>query len=219
MIIIFDLDDTLYDEKTFVLSGFLVVAQYLENKYDIAANNSYQIMKNILVKEGRGEIFDRLLELNGLYSKKEVKKCINIYRYHRPALSLFPEAKEFLDFVSSPLYLVTDGHKLVQKNKVDALGIRRHFKKVYLTHQYGRIYAKPSTYCFEKIRNLEKCSWSEMVYVADNPKKDFVNLNPLGVHTIRVLTGDYKDMIVDPDFDAQYKISDMSHLKEIILEI
>ena len=31
-----------------------------------------------------------------------------------------------------------------------------------------------------------------MVYVGDDPNKDFVNLNPLGMKTVRVLTGRFK---------------------------
>ena len=28
---------------------------------------------------------------------------------------------------------------------------------------------------------MEKCNWNQMVYVADDPNKDFYRLNPLGV--------------------------------------
>ena len=81
----------------------------------------------------------------------------------------------------TPLYLVTDGHKIAQARKVAALGIHCRFRKVYLTHRYGLRHAKPSIRCFERIRERERCRWDQMVHVADNPAKDFVNLTRLGL--------------------------------------
>lgn len=215
-ILIFDLDDTLYDERTFVISGFLTVARYLEEKYGLNAVSSFSFMEKSLDTKGRGHIFDEVLRRVDLYSKTEVKKCISVYRHHNPVLSLFPEAKIFLENNLNNLYLVTDGHKIVQYNKIKSLGIEDKFNKIYLTHRYGIIHAKPSIHCFEKIREIEKCSWSQMIYVGDNPLKDFVNLNPLGVQTIRVKTGQYKDLHVDPLFDAKHTIKDLSYLEQFL---
>ena len=36
--------------------------------------------------------------------------------------------------------------------------------------------------------------WEELVYIGDNPAKDFVNLNGVGAKTIRVLIGMHADM-------------------------
>lgn len=219
MILIFDLDDTLYDERTFVLSGFSAVARYLEEKYGLNASSSFNLMETLLDTEGRGKIFDEVLQTFDIFTKTNVKKCISIYRHHRPSLSLFPEGKVLLDKYIDNLYLVTDGNSNVQYNKVQSLGIEDNFKKIFLTHRYGIIHAKPSIYCFEKIRSIEKCSWSQMVYIGDNPLKDFVNLNPLGVQTIRVKTGQYKNLQVDPPFDAKHIIKDLSYLEQFLCEL
>lgn len=216
MILIFDLDDTLYDERTFVLSGFLAVARYLEEKYGMDAVSSFHYMKTLLDTEGRGQIFNEVLKRFGCFSKTEVKKCISVYRHHRPSLSLFPEAQVLLENNLNNLYLVTDGHKIVQHNKIKSLGIEDKFKKIYLTHRYGIVHAKPSIHCFEKIRAIEKCSWSQMIYIGDNPLKDFLNLNPLGVQTIRVKTGQFKNLHVDPLFDAKHIIKDLSYLEQVL---
>jgi putative hydrolase of the HAD superfamily len=58
-----------------------------------------------------------------------------------------------------------------------------------------------------------------MVYVGDDPAKDFVNLKPLGVHTIRVLTGSHKMLQVDERFDAEHTISSLAELKKKISRI
>ena len=51
-----------------------------------------------------------------------------------------------------------------------------------------------------------------MVYVGDNPAKDFVNLIPLGMKTVRVLTGHHKDVVARPGFDAEITIPDLDQL-------
>ena len=101
------------------------------------------------------------------------------------------------------LYLVTDGNKIVQKNKVEALGIKNLFKKIFITHRFGLKNAKPSLYCFKIIKKIEECTWSDMIYIGDNPHKDFVNLNKVGAGTARILNGSYKKHKAKRRYDAK----------------
>ena len=216
MIPIFDLDDTLYPEETFVQSGFRAVAHWLKEELDWDALDSLEIMNHVLAKQGRGAVFDALLQKKGMLSKQLVKRCVRVYRHHTPSISLFPAAVEILAKLDKPLYLVTDGHKIAQRNKIKALGIETCFRKAFITHYFGINRAKPSTYCFDKIRMMEKCQWRDLVYVGDNPAKDFVNLNPLGCVTIRVLTGEHGGAKAKPGHDAQHRIGGLSQLPELL---
>jgi putative hydrolase of the HAD superfamily len=58
-----------------------------------------------------------------------------------------------------------------------------------------------------------------MFYVGDNPAKDFVNLNHLGVHTIRVTTGEHAAVVAKAGYDAKHTISSLNELKIILKEI
>jgi putative hydrolase of the HAD superfamily len=218
MILIFDLDDTLYDEMSFVDGGLAAVARHGATKWGWNEKKSYDLLRKILAREGRGKVFDCWLTMHGRWSKGRVADCVKVYRHHRPNLTLFPAARRFLDGYGggAPLYLVTDGHKIVQGNKVDALALRSKFKRVFLTGQYGAFAAKPSTYCFERIRSIERCDWQHMVYVGDNPVKDFVGLNPLGALTIRVLTGGHRDLKVRRNQDAAVTIDDLDALPDVL---
>ena len=62
MVIILDLDDTIYNEKLFVLSGFKVVAKYLNVKHNLNYQRTFQDLKTIMKIHGRGKIFDILLK-------------------------------------------------------------------------------------------------------------------------------------------------------------
>ena len=211
-ILIFDLDDTLYPERSYVDSGFLAVATHLQVQRGWPATNSLAFMKQVLQREGRGAVFNRLLAIHGERRRSAVVDCVNIYRHHAPEITLIDSARDLLSHLAPPLYLVTDGHKLVQQQKVKALGIEPLFTKVFITHRYGVRHAKPSTHCFERIRARERCDWCDMVYVGDNPAKDFVNLTPLGVRTVRVLTGEHRLVIAKPGHDALHVIDTLDQL-------
>ena len=108
-------------------------------------------------------------------------------------------------------YIVTDGNKLVQKNKIDKLGIKKYFKKIFISRCYGVKYEKPSLYCFKKIIKLERCKWKDLVYIGDNPKKDFINLNKKGSMTIRLMRGNYKKInCANILYNAKYSFKSMN---------
>lgn len=212
-VIIFDLDDTLYDERHYVESGFRAVANFGFQEFGWEPEASFNFMIEVLDTEGRGAVFDRWLTSKGAYTKKLVQHCVSTYRHHTPKINLLPEAEKVLNtFASYPIYIVTDGHKIVQQKKIEALGLASRCYHVYITHRYGLKYSKPSIYCFEKIRERENCKWHNLMYVGDNPAKDFVNLNPLGVSTVRVLTGIYRAVEAKPTYDAFYTINSLNQI-------
>ncbi|MEA3371524.1 MAG: HAD family hydrolase [Campylobacterota bacterium] len=220
MVIIFDLDDTLYDERMYVESGLRAVATFGADRFGWDLEASFLLMIDLLESNGRGAIFDQWLAVHGQYGRGLVKECVRVYRHHTPSLQLYAEAKSLLPEISTyPLYLVTDGHKIVQQKKVNALGIEHYFKYVFITHRYGIRHAKPSTHCFSRIMEREGCNWYSMIYVGDNPAKDFVNLNSLGVHTVRVLTGVHRNIRAQNGYDAQHVITDLGYFPQVLQEL
>ena len=114
------------------------------------------------------------------------------------------------------LYVVTDGHKMVQAKKVAALKLDGLMEKVFITHRYGVRRAKPSTYCFERIKEREGCEWSDLMYVGVNPAKDFVGLKPLGAQTVRVLTGMHRNVRSAKRYDAHHTIPTLERLEPLL---
>jgi putative hydrolase of the HAD superfamily len=212
MILVFDLDDTLYEERSYVESGLRAVAAFGEIELGWNSEHSFYFMTDVLDHIGRGMIFDLWLKEFGKYSKTLTKQCVNVYRHHTPNIQLFHSAEELLPSLRSyPLYIVTDGHKLVQEKKVTALNLESLFRHIFITHRYGVKNAKPSTYCFEQIKKRESCRWEDMIYIGDNPSKDFVNLNIQNMKTVRVLTGSHRDIKPLDGLDAKFTIPDLTH--------
>lgn len=216
LVLVFDLDDTLYPELTFVYSGFRAVSRYLSPIIHLSEEKIFQGLKQELVIQ-RTMVFNRFLAKHGKETKKLVNSCLSIYRLHEPQIELSPEAIKCLALYKTfPLYVVTDGNKIVQKRKFIALGLASMVRRCFCTYQYGLHRSKPSPYCFERICQLEKVQPEQVVYIADNPAKDFVGIKPLGFHTIRVLTGAHKEVKVDPSFEAEFQIANLSQLDRVL---
>jgi putative hydrolase of the HAD superfamily len=209
VIVALDLDDTLYPEETFVRSGFRAVAHALGERWGVDEGEAFDMMWRSLQESGRGSQFDDVVEHFGV--RQSVAELVRIYRHHRPEISLPEESRRALEALAPrPLYVVTDGHKVVQQNKIDALGIGPLLRHAYVTHRHGIRHRKPSTRVFELILRRERCSPADLVYVGDDPAKDFRGIRPLGIHTIRVLTGRHSVVEVDSEDDAELAVAGMA---------
>ena len=219
MILVFDLDDTLYDESTYVSSGMRSVAKGLCKFAHVSEQTIYKSLQKNLKEQGRGLVFDDVLHQLDLHTKNRVKECLSIYRLHEPKIILSKEGAACLRrFNHLSKYLVTDGNIIVQLKKIQALGLEPFFKKTFRTYQYGLKYSKPSTFCFRKIVQLEKVKASSIVYIADNPHKDFINLKKEGFRTIRLRSGMFKDVTLDKKHEADFTIHSLDEVTSEFLK-
>lgn len=219
-VIVFDMDDTLYDEYTYVRSGFQEVASFLSVQLNEEQVTLFDWMWDRLQVNGRGAIFDDVLKEFNFYSKVIARICLTIYRLHTPNIILPEETINCLELLKKfTLYLVTDGNKVVQHNKVQALGLYDRMHHCYITHRYGIENAKPSPYCFLDLLKRESVETKDVVYIGDNPTKDFVGIKPLGFQTIRIMTGQHKDIGMPIEYEAEYRISSLNELPSKLVEI
>jgi len=199
-VLVFDLDDTLYLEQDFVLSGFEAVAVFLQRK---GVEGFAEIATELFFQGQRGDIFDRALEEMGLDSSAlnqkavSVERLVGIYRDHKPSIALLPDARFALDQYQSGTKraLLSDGYRAVQQNKVDALGIQTDFQAIFLTDTWGRSCWKPAHCAYEKVELYFDVAGDNCLYISDNPSKDFIAPNQRGWDTIRVVRdkGIYRD--------------------------
>jgi putative hydrolase of the HAD superfamily len=215
---VFDLDDTLYSEFSFVESGFRAVSKHLSPDLKLSAEKIFSDLMALLEGNKRGNTFDLLLTNYEVFSREKVKELVQVYRRHEPVIKLDKKIKNFLGKMRNErLYLVTDGHKLVQQKKIESLGISNYFSKIFITNLYGVSKQKPSLYCFNKILKIEDVSYDKLVYVGDNPVKDFVNLNKVGAFTVQSLMY-VRDLPELPlNYYAQYRIHSADELFDLFV--
>ncbi|MHC4725801.1 MAG: HAD family hydrolase [Planctomycetota bacterium] len=198
--VIFDLDDTLYDEIEYCKSGFAAVAEFLANSSEFAAANPTTVQARMRhISQALWEQFSTgnhtktfnatldKLEIN--YDDKLIHELIKVYRQHKPTIKLPIDSRDTLCELSKKyaLALLTDGFLPGQQLKVQALGIEQYFKSIIYTEQFGREFWKPSPVGFENILQALEVRPENAVYIADNEKKDFIAPNKLGFITIQIL--------------------------------
>ena len=215
MIVAFDLDDTLYRELDYVESGFWAVAEFVAANFSITSARAYEILEKSMKRNGRGRQFDDLLRTIGAFSVKQRSALVQVYRKHTPEIQLSAETSSTLRAVASAghrLFLVSDGNHHVQNRKVEALGIRSFVEHAYLTERYGHKAAKPSTKVFELMLARTRAAAADLVYIGDNPRKDFIGVRSLGGSTIRVLTGEFAHEVAAPGYEPDLTVASISEV-------
>ncbi len=176
-VILFDLDDTLFNEIDYVKSGFKQIASNYPNISDM-----YEKLFDAFSK-GKKAI-DYVLENEGMLEEKE--KCLEIYRNQIPTISLSEEVVSLLNELKDKrLGIITDGRLEGQKAKIEALGLSKYFEKIIITDELGgKEFRKPNEKAFILMKEHFDCEYSEMVYVGDNITKDFIAPIKLGMNAI-----------------------------------
>lgn len=218
--VVFDLDDTLYDEVDYCRSGFRVVSEFISN-YP-GAPESGEIFSSLLnhFRHGnRRKLFDFALEeLGVVYEPETIAKLVKVYRNHIPILSLPSESADVLKQlkVEYRLALLTDGFLPAQRYKVQSLGLEDYFEYIVYTEELGREFWKPSPAGFHKILRHFGVVPEETVFVADNIEKDFIAPNDLGFKTVQVLRPRRIRKEEVAGVSAHYTIGSLNQLPELL---
>jgi putative hydrolase of the HAD superfamily len=222
-LVTFDLDDTLYPERQFVKSGFGAVAHHLDNVHKINGKKFFHIAWQLFEDGARRTIFNQALELLGIaFPPKLIPELVAVYRGHQPSIHPFMEAPELLKDLQEwniSLALISDGPLQAQQNKLTSLDLEEYFQYIIFTAAYGEEWAKPSWRSFERVMKLKGAEPGDCVYVADNPRKDFVGPNRLGWRTIRVRfrTGLYVNENPVPGGEPQETVDNFEALRNLLL--
>jgi putative hydrolase of the HAD superfamily len=181
-VFVFDLDDTLYQESDYQASGFREILRQIERIY----GKNLKRELDSLIQHGSPDVLHGLCAAAGL--PESVKQTLLwIYRLHMPNISLSEDARAAISFIrenSAGFAILTDGRSFSQRAKLSALGLAD--VPVYISEEYGD--QKPSHLRLEAV--MRDMPNKQYVYVADNPKKDFVAPNRLGWKTIGVIGTD-----------------------------
>jgi len=193
-VFVFDLDDTLYKEKDYKISGLKYLISLLE---DLFPDNKFTVSIQDLLSED-----DPLECLRGIYNLDISAKdsLLWAYRTHRPAIQLSKEVEYLLDELIKkdfPVYILTDGRELTQKLKIDSLGLNH--LPCMISESYNEV--KPGKKRFEIIS--KKHPLASKYYIGDNVEKDFRAPNEL----------DWVTIGLTPDDDNIHKV-ESTNLKE-----
>jgi len=176
--VIFDLDDTLYSEKEYVKSGYRAVSTFLN-----VGEEAFDILWNAF--ENKRLAIDELLNKLGIYSDKLKEECLNVYRNHDPEIHLHDNFKEIMIELKNKgikIGVITDGRPISQSKKIKALGIEKIIDELIVTDSLGgEKYRKPNEIAFKMMQSKFNIPFSNIIYIGDNIKKDFIAPEKLGM--------------------------------------
>lgn len=207
--VVFDLDDTLYDEKEYVRSGFRAVAELLP-EIENAEKKLWDAFENRL------PAIDTVLAQAGLKDRKAV--CLEAYRSHAPQISLRRGARELLIGLRQSgvkTGILTDGRPEGQRQKLKALGLYDLVDTVLITDELGGDqFRKPNDIAFRVMQGRLKIPFGKMVYVGDNPVKDFTAPRMLGMQYICFRNGE--GLYSREEFSGGMSVSSVEELQSIL---
>lgn len=222
--VIFDLDDTLISEKDYIKSGYSHVSEIIAGKYNLEFFYIYDSLLN-LFSESHLEVFNRFLEKEEIdFSESDIKLLVSEYRHHRPNISFFEDALsciQQLKLLELKVGIITDGYAYSQRMKLNAIDASCLFDDLVVTDELGREYWKPHPKSFELMSDRLNVKYSEMMYVGDNPKKDFYIKDKLcGLYTVKInRNGLYQNCDLLNNVPPDYTIQNLHELVELVCEI
>lgn len=208
IVLIFDLDDTLYKEIDFLKSAYREIVEVI----------------------GHPEAFDFMLDCYFLGENAfqcvidkynlsyTVEQLLVIYRNHKPGISLDPSTVAALDVLKASgaiMCLLTDGRSVTQRNKIEALGLACWFSPddILISEEFG--HSKPSMECYQYFINRHPDA--EFVVIGDNPAKDFITPNKLGWTTICLCSNGQnihdQNLEVEKSYLPKHSINNLSEIK------
>ena len=203
--IIFDLDDTLYRERRWVLSGFSALAQHLEQRQRLDRRVVFRLLVGAVRAGRRHDALQRLCRHFDL-SLELIPDFVKIVRAHTPRLRLGAETRNVLTQLRPTwrLAVLTNGLPAVQERKVDALDLRPMVDVVVYANNYGN--GKPEPRPFLEAAAHLGADPSRCVFVGDDPWCDVHGARRVGMRTVRLIrhprgenrrTGPEADVVIE----------------------
>ncbi|MCC7416256.1 MAG: HAD family hydrolase [Acidobacteria bacterium] len=184
--ILFDLDDTLYPLRQFVLSGFREVARHLAEATGRDERPFYLALARAS-RRGRGRELQACVRRFGL-PVDLVPGLIDVIRGHRPSLRL-PSASAHALRALRPgwrIAIVTNGVPEIQARKIVALGLGAAVDTVVFATACGTGAGKPAREPFLEALHRLDVPASRAVFVGDDGRCDLLGAVRAGLRAIHL---------------------------------
>lgn len=212
--IYFDLDGTLFDDRQYVRAGLLQAAENLEDR--VGVNIADELLNAYFSRNIREKTFDTVLKEEGL-PPELVSTLVDAYHDNEAKLVPFPEATKTLENLHKEyqIGLITGGTN--GRQKLRRLNLERYFEVVIVTSDQN--VTKRDAVPFEEALDTLDVSAEEAVFVGDRPSLDFIQPNRLGMYTVRVRTGQYKETAAPENARPDITIDTLCELPSALKEL
>jgi putative hydrolase of the HAD superfamily len=218
--VVFDLDNVLYDEIHYIFAAFRSIARFLSERCRFSEDEVF--LKLVCDFEKKGSMYPRLFNdaVNDLgLDQNLVPEILSLYATLDSKVELFPEAVSVLLALRDlglKLALVTNANAQIQHNKVRLLGVEKFFDVVVYARETPSGKDKPDPEVYNVALRKLGVGAGGAVCVGDNPYTDFWGAKQLGMRTVRVLYGEFKDVHLSEEYEAEIVLRDLSELLGVV---
>ncbi|MDO4466821.1 MAG: HAD family hydrolase [Bacillota bacterium] len=190
----FDLDDTLYDcSQPFVRAMEQFFPEHCDNlkekykyyRYIGDVNFPRVLTKEISIDEsGEIRIEEVCKKYEIPYSREEISKFQEHYKYNQYNLQLSETYKEFFENSNLTFGIITNGEDSHQRKKIQALGMTKYINPNYIITSMGIGISKPDPEIFTRflLDNQEKAE--DWFYIGDSYNNDIAASKKAGLRNI-----------------------------------
>lgn len=220
----FDLDDTLLSKRKYDHECLRSVAKYISESFNIDFKNACIPLLKEYDELNRSHTIDAVLKQFGIFSEELLQELIEVYRNTKARDCLCDDTISTLEKTQKMgllTILITDGKIEAQKKKIQNVGIEKYFSKAVFTYAFGENRKKPDRTAFQQILGDLGINGHEMIYVGDNPYRDFIEVRKLGIHTIRIkrADGQFGFAELPREYEADHEIYELNGVFEYINSI
>lgn len=212
--IVFDLDETLYPERRFALSGFIAVAREADRLYGVPTGAGFATLRLALAAGRRGTALQELVSRFGLPGSA-IELLLSVFRLHEPRLRLPRESAVVLRELRRDwtLGILTNGRPDIQARKIAALGLSDAVDVVVYGLDTGA--GKPERAAFATVLDRLRVQPRESVFVGDDPRCDIIGARRAGMNTVRIRRGVHGRAFVTPDDEADVTVDSLKDVPTI----
>lgn len=223
-LVVFDLDDTLYPERDFVMSGFGAVAAFINHK---TAIDEERILSNLLqlFESGvRANIFERLVEKMEIdFHPHEITDLVKIYREQTPLIQLDEQAQNALGILKkfhTKIAVIAEGYRSVESGKIEMLGLNEVVDEVIYSDYSASGCHEPSERPLREAIERLAIESDEVLFVAENTTK-LSMVKCLGINTarLRMQGRSHFDVEVEEKEKADFEIRSLVEVTNVLKEL
>ncbi len=208
--VIFDLDNTLYDENLLVSA----VCREFCHCYNLPLENIAYIVNDEFRLHSK-DIFGDWLKKMNFYTDSRQEELFTLYQSIDTPLSLYEDAKDFLAFLQSQnvsVGILTNGNLNAQQHKVKLLNLHISPYEIEYARSNGIEYEKPHINAFMRILHRLNTEAKDSIFIGDNPLTDIAGANNAGILSVWLARG-YGRLI--PCDYAKIKITHFDELRRL----
>jgi putative hydrolase of the HAD superfamily len=195
MILLFDLDDTLLDDRStknyYLPRLFEDYRSLILYDYQTFANTWISAIPKYykLYTEGKISFEEQRLQRvkeafnNEELNKNDIQNILKSFDIHfSNSWKLFPGWADFLKNNYLSKAIVTNGNARQQNAKIDKLRLRNYFKHIFISEEIGM--SKPNPEIFEYVCNTLNVKPEQCIFIGDSLYYDVLGSSKFGMKTI-----------------------------------